>query len=334
MQNLKIYSEYLFKITVKTTIVLFLFAFSISPSLAATVTKKSKSQSQAKYHYPYLVLDAYNNPDYPKNFRSSKTPYPRHTKHAPSRVGLDDLNISGSAQFTKNNLENMMRDLKVHSGYIIDLRQESHGFLNNSPISWYGLNNAENRKRTPDQIETVEYRLIHKLAPLKHTTVYDRIRKKNGEVVFKPRLFYYQTASTEKELIDSIGFKYIRIYVLDKHPPTNQQVDQFVEFVKGLPKTNTPWLHFHCRAGKGRTTTFMILYDIIRNAHKVSFETIIKRQTLIGGKDFMNVAAMRPAQIPMNQIRMKLLEKFYQYAKDPKGYPMTSWSHWLKRNTL
>ena len=42
------------------------------------------------------------------------------------------------------------------------------------------------------------------------------------------------------------------------------------------------WVHFHCEAGMGRTTTMMILWDIYNNP-ELPLETIVERQHLIGG---------------------------------------------------
>ena len=36
---------------------------------------------------------------------------------------------------------------------IVDLRQESHGFLNGNAISWYGTRNAANEGKIGRQIE-------------------------------------------------------------------------------------------------------------------------------------------------------------------------------------
>ncbi len=279
-------------------------------------------------NYPYLILDVINNPEYPRNFRSSRTPYPRHTDtNAPSRIGLESLNISGSAEFTQTNFNHMFRDLNITTAYIVDLRQESHAFLNTTPVSWYGYENAENKNKSPQEIEALENQLTDNLSKQKETIVYDRI-KKEPQMAFKPRNFSYQTASTEKTFVESKGFKYSRIYVLDEHAPTDMEIDQFVEFVKAIPQDS--WIHFHCHAGDGRTTTFMILYDMIRNADKVSSDDIIRRQALLGGVNFHDVINLTPEKISMNQERLKQMEAFYQYVKDPKGYAGNSWSSWLK----
>ena len=53
----------------------------------------------------------------------------------------------------------------------------------------------------------------------------------------------------------------------------------FVQLVNSELKDN--WLHFHCKQGIGRTTTFMIMYDIMKNAKEVSLDDIVKRQVAL-----------------------------------------------------
>lgn len=68
-----------------------------------------------------------------------------------------------------------------------------------------------------------------------------------------------------------LQLNYIRIPVQDRHGPDDDTVNAFVTFVKTLPED--VWLHFHCLAGEGRTTTFMVIYDILRNAPLVPYAT-------------------------------------------------------------
>ncbi len=58
-------------------------------------------------------------------------------------------------------------------------------------------------------------------------------------------------------------------------------VNYFIDFVKNQPKDS--WLHFHCKEGIGRTTTFLIMYDIMKNHKDVNLNDIIKRQVLLSG---------------------------------------------------
>ena len=58
-------------------------------------------------------------------------------------------------------------------------------------------------------------------------------------------------------------------------------IDYFIDFVQSQP--NGSWLHFHCKEGIGRTTTFMIMYDIMKNHKDVELNDIIKRQVILSG---------------------------------------------------
>ena len=59
--------------------------------------------------------------------------------------GLDELNISGSGQFTKSSLPPLIADIDSNFSIIdIDLREESHGFIDDIAISFSNLNNNAN----------------------------------------------------------------------------------------------------------------------------------------------------------------------------------------------
>src|SRR5262249_7367517 len=112
--------------------------------------------------------------------------------------------------------------------------------------------------------------------------------------------------------------------------PTDEEVDRFVGAVRGL--SADAWAHFHCRAGKGRTTTFMALYDMLRDAKTVSLQAIVDRQSLLVG-DY-NLLQPAPdetgAKVAVFQDRAAFVRAFYDYARDnPGGRPML-WSEWLK----
>ena len=69
---------------------------------------------------------------------------------------------------------------------------------------------------------------------------------------------------TEKELVESEGFEYIRLPMRDHSWPTAESIDTFVSFVKSIDPDQS-WLHFHCMGGRGRTGVMMMLYDMMMN---------------------------------------------------------------------
>ena len=145
-----------------------------------------------------------------------------------------------------------------------------------------------------------------------------------------PITFYNHTNITivptkvedENHLVNSKSLSYIRIPVTDGKIPTDDMVDYFVELVKSQPK-NT-WLHFHCKEGIGRTTTFMIMYDMIKNSKEVTADDIIKRQLLLANFDENHIKSF------YNNERIIFLENFYKYCKENSNNFNIKWSDWKK----
>jgi len=75
----------------------------------------------------------------------------------------------------------------------------------------------------------------------------------------------------------------------------------------------------------------MVLYDMLRNATRVSLEDIVRRQQLIG----YDYDVLRPAdpgswKAPYTDDRIEFVRAFYDYARaNPGGGPQL-WSEWLK----
>jgi hypothetical protein len=104
---------------------------------------------------------------------------------------------------------------------------------------------------------------------------------KKGSVNFAtPERVTLMSASLERDVVGATGASYVRISVTDHARPLDDEVDRFILAVRALPEN--AWAHFHCEAGRGRTTTFMVLYDILRNANRVSLEDIVRRQKILG----------------------------------------------------
>src|SRR5262249_52788723 len=161
----------------------------------------------------------------------------------------------GSSQFSEKTLR-AVRDKMPGSLFIVDLRRESHGFVNGIPISWYEPRNASNIGLSRDQILRMEEK---QLAFLSNPLTIQRIVKKSSGVIeaSEPLEITIKNIETEAQLAKRLNLHYIRIPVLDHHRPNDEAVDEFVTLVKSLPPDT--WLYFHCRGGKGRSTTFMTL---------------------------------------------------------------------------
>lgn len=262
----------------------------------------------------------------PRNFRISAKTFPADYENPPSREGLDALPTSGSGQFSQEGLIALYKQIGSPDQLIvIDLREECHGFLNGNAVSWFADRDASNVGKTLSQIQSDESTLLQNLLKEPQIIVQKITQKKlNGSIgISVPITYYPKTVQTEQKLVESNKFKYIRIPVTDHYRPSQTAIDQFLAFYRQLPPDAK--VHIHCNAGDGRTTTFLTMFDMLRNASKVSFEDIIARQHLIGGINLMKLPPHESWKYNPAKARADFIQEFYQFAKNykqPPVYPM------------
>ncbi len=267
----------------------------------------------------------------PRNFRMASDNWRVEPEdEPPTREGLDNLRISGSAQCTAAGFASLYTKLSAAAAapgapiYDVDLRQESHGFADGLPVSWHKKNNLANEGKTPEEVALDEEERLADLAGVT-TTFVPKGKTDKGRV--EAFTFAPQNVQTEKEVVEALGFRYVRFYVTDRTQPDTETIEAFLDFVDSLP--GDAWLHFHCRAGHGRTTTFMAMYDMIRNPG-IPAETIIERQHLIGGAD---LAAMKDEEWKNERIiqRLETLKLFSEYVRARHaGETTLRWGEWIE----
>ena len=167
---------------------------------------------------------------------------------------LTNLNISGSAQFTPSQIENIKSSINKPDICIVDLRQESHGFINDLAISFYSIGKDLNNGFTTEETVSTEDKLLNSIKQNSQISIYDKLGKVLTNITV-------DSVSTENNAINKNGLKYQRFAVKDGGIPSATVIDDFVDFIKNKPEGQH--LHFHCDAGEGRTTTFMVLYQIM-----------------------------------------------------------------------
>lgn len=271
-----------------------------------------------------IVLDMQNAPILPKHFRTTANLTGTKDNHWQD---YQDLHMAGGGQFSKSSLLKILKYLHTKDLIVIDLRQESHGFLNGNAISWYGYRASENGGKSNSAIDADQTWRLNAIREDASVFVQKRNEKSNvGKT--KPIEFAVHDVSSEEEFVNSLHLSYYRIYAQDFHAPTADQVDRFLELVKELPKHQ--WLYFHCRAGVGRTSTFMVMYDMVHNAKNISFENILQRQVSIGGKNLTKLPATNSFKYKYAKERLAFLRSFYEYAKQNNDAFKTSYTMWLK----
>jgi len=267
----------------------------------------------------------------------------------PKTFRIDSRNqASASAQLTKEHLDHVLKEIGrsdcPETVTVVDLRQESHGFANGIPFSWYRCKNLINFGKTrsgamfseTEALENLQHNIDNGLFP---TISLHEIRVKLlGSIYSAEELILQEPVKIESEeqVCTSLGVNYARFPVVDHHNPDEIVADAFVRFVTTLfvpdskdseeSSSNSPkkqqWLHFHCKGGRGRSTSFISMFSMllhylrIDNDLKVmTVEDFIGTQHTIGGSDLFKPPRCKNKQWKMAAFknRERFLRYFYEY---------------------
>jgi protein-tyrosine phosphatase len=299
-------------------------------AFSATFVQKNPPVRPADADSPILIWDIDLKQTLPRNFRTTDNPLKSNKgDELPASNGLADLHASGSGEFTADNLKFVLA--QAHGPVtVFDLRQETHIFVNGLPISWFATNDWANVGRTQSEIEADEAARVKSLKAGSKILVHPGAAiKKPGATSSAPENVTVEHANIEREIVEANRAAYVRLTVTDHARPLDDEVDRFIRAIRTLPENG--WAHFHCEAGRGRTTTFMVLYDMLRNATRVSLGDIARRQQLLGyDYDVLSPADPGSWKAPYTDDRIAFVRAFYDYARaNPAGRPQL-WSEWLK----
>lgn len=247
-----------------------------------------------------------------------------------SIVGAEGRYISGSGQFTTKNIALLRPAVQeiantIDKIIIVDLRLESHLFINDVPYTWKSKNNRINLEI--NDIELDETDRLNSLLEKRVANIPSKDKESSEE-----EAVFIDSAFIERSVVEDHGFVYKRLPVLDHSRPKKEEVDAFISLMKENPNS---WLHVHCFVGKGRTTTFMAIYDMYSNAQEIrakniSFDDILLRQAAIGGED-LRKHEKKPSTNEYKQDlavkRLDFLKKFFQYCEEA-NLEEQSWSDW------
>ena len=287
-----------------------------------TVTEEPVEETvdEVDEHTKFLFSYEDDNADYtddvPHRYRSVKSElkkaqrYGTDSEYIPSLDGFYNTKMSGSAQFSADQFDTLVSMLKDLAGgnniCIVDLRQESHLFIDGVSVSWTGSNEG----LSTDEVMAAESELEEEL----------KVALPDSEI------------KSEKELVEEYGLSYVRFASKDSAFPTETMVDEFLDFAKNTSKST--WLHFHCKEGKGRTTVFMTMYDIYRN-NSVSLKDIAYREYCIGGQYVLYDGCNEDIESPNRPVYAEREEKtrlFYDYMHSTERKKGMSWTDWYEDN--
>lgn len=289
------------------------------------------AQAAEKQEAPIWRLDSKPGAVLPRSLRFMTDEFPKDLNSVPSRKGMDTLRCSASAEFSGSGLSMIRDKIYGHAGknaviYMVDLRKESHGFVNGEfAVSHYFKKNLGNRNLASVAVPQAEEKALQSIMGQEITFV---PLGKTDTKLFTACDIKVVQVETEEALAARLGLHYKRIPIPDQCAPTDEDIDDFMTFYKNLPSKS--WLHFHCHAGHGRTTTFMVFYDILCNPD-VALEDIVARQHALGGTDLFAPGKKNNWKGQEISKRAQQIRNFYAYVQANRGDKFAqSYSQWMK----
>ena len=245
-------------------------------------------------------------------------------------TGMAALHMHGSAEFTPLAFAQWRKTI-AGPVTVFDLRQEAHGFINGQAVTWYAERDWGQAGMTHHGAIVHEAELLVALPGQKDFALWDAKAVKSG-AAGTPQHIAIAEARSEANVVEASHARYVRLAVTDHVRPTDEEVERFLTAVHGLPADGE--VLFHCRAGQGRTTTFMVMYDMLRNAAHVSMQDIIIREAALGRDyDLNKLPAPEDWKYPYQQDRAAFIRAFYEYAAaNPGGKPL-GWKAWLAKTS-
>ncbi len=250
--------------------------------------------------YSYILADAFR----VKRFRSTHN-ITISKEEDVNLAGLEDLRISGSNRPVFSDLKDKLKHVKGKI-YLVDL-------TGGEQIYYKGIYPLEFLGRS----ERNQKHFINKL----------RRFLVNGFAPFKEEDFV-----SESVLAHQHGFEYIQLYNHRGYTPEDQLVDKIIKIINSVEPDD--WIHFHCSAGRGRTTMAMVLTDIIKNGKKVPVDHIVRRAHLMGGENLFNTEVWANGTYTKETLerRKHRIIEFHEYVNDPEGYGKRDWVEWCHLN--
>lgn len=247
----------------------------------------------------------------------------------PTRQGLNELRASASGQpslAALSTLNTIIHEREPEAKiFIVDLRQESHGYANSLPVSWHIEHNAANAGKNSAEVEVYEFEQLKNLRGV--DTTFNPLGNTDKQLL-KPITIIPRVIETERDAVQKLGMNYARFAAADMQFPAPEVVDEFITFVVNLPQN--AWLHFHCQAGHGRTTTFLVMYDIMKNPD-LPLTEICKRQYLLGGSNLLLEPEGDDWYSKMARDRAKKIRLFYEFIQGTRAEQIgLQWSEYVQ----
>jgi protein tyrosine phosphatase len=223
------------------------------------------------------------------------------------------INAIASAQFSEDELKQVRKKYPNEKIIILDLRQESHGFINGKAVLWRSYFEKNNQNKKIDEILADEKSRLNAAKKEQEVVINEVIKRDRESGWYKdiaPQIVAVNKVKTERELAKENGFEYRRFSVRDFDIPDAKEFARMVSFIKTLPQDKK--IYVHCAGGKGRTGMFLVMLDIIKNGKQTQLAEIFQRQNKLGAARLDEISTEESWSKEIAKQRLEMLQNFYQ----------------------
>lgn len=210
---------------IKLIIYLLFFTFTTSQTMAQKASLLTFDKSE-------ITKDGM-----PRNFRD---------------LSVIGINAIASAQFSEDELQKLRQKYPNEKIVIVDLRQESHGFINGKPVLWRSYFEKINQNKEISEILSDEKSRLD-AAKKDHEIVINEVVKRDKESGWyedvAPKIVIVNQTISEKDLAQKNGFEYQRFSIRDFDIPETKEFSRMINFIKNLPEDKK--IYVHCAGGRG-----------------------------------------------------------------------------------
>jgi protein tyrosine phosphatase (PTP) superfamily phosphohydrolase (DUF442 family) len=214
----------------------------------------------------------------------------------------------GGGQPSEKHLRNIMKRSE-YPVIVLDFRQEPHGHIAGMPVTRFRPYISD-RELGTDEMIYLEDDFIEFLKNTPSVQI-DSVKWTGGQdyELLSSELIDNETVLTNADMVERNGARYMRFYV--PVVPNDHQVAEFEAFVEEVSEQDIT-LYFHCWDGTGRSSEFMVMYDIIKNGREVPLETIADRHAAMGGINVLKLPRESSPNYARSVLRRDFIIGYYQ----------------------
>lgn len=238
--------------------------------------------------------------------------------------------LSASQQLSASELKELTDTLPSKKFTVLDLREESHFYVNGFAVSLTNQKNNLNHGKQLSEIKQEEMEIVENLKGKEITLYYREKEEKVSNGINEKMVNFLPQApitpnliETEEMLVNRLNGNYVRLPITDHAGfPSTDQIDTLIT-LHDTQQREFSWIHVHCAAGKGRSSSVITMLAILSWAPTLTLEEIFFRLESRGNRQLLMQGAEKSTHQSSD---INFWRDFYDFASTRTENML--WSSW------